>query len=84
MKAFAVFIGILLVTICYGTTTIPLLGGFNNYLSNTFNPTTTLYNQGYQNLQNLNYGGINPITFGGLGGSVNLPGTTHTPGNLQS
>lgn len=72
MKIIVIFIGIALITICSGFTPLPSA------------PTSLFSNEGYQNLQNLNAALSSPITFGGLGGSINLPGSIQPSGNLQT
>jgi len=81
-----IFVSLLCVGSCAGLGSSLPVADFNNYMTNTFNANVTnpLNNQGYQSLQNMNSINFTPIIFGGLGGSVNLPGTAQSGGNLQS
>ena len=88
MKKFIVFVSILLI-VSSTTTSSASNHGFNDFISSTFTPPLSPFNQGYQNLRNLTSGGYNRMNFGGLesisglGGALNLPGTIQKQGNLQ-
>jgi hypothetical protein len=80
MKVFIVFVGILFIA---SSSTIQSMnnGGFSNFITNSVNPTASVFNQGSQDLA---YAESNLNNFGGsAGGAINIPVTIQMPANLQ-
>jgi hypothetical protein len=80
MKVFIVFVGILFIA---SSSTIQSTnnGGFSNFITNSVNPTASVFNQGSQYLASA---GSNLNNFGGSGGgAINIPVTIQMPSNFQ-